>query len=54
MTGRLATLHIFQDVEEGLRVSSAVDTTNEFPIPALQVPMLAVPLNSTRKYLWPD
>jgi len=49
VTGRLATLHIFQDAEEGWRVSSAVDTTNEFPIVALQIAMLAIPLKSTRK-----
>jgi len=44
VSGRLATFHIFQDAKQGLRFSSAVDTTNEFPIPAIQITMLAIPL----------
>ena len=49
MTGRLATLYIFQDAEEGSRVSSAVYTTNEIPIQALQMTMLAIPKKEHKK-----
>ena len=49
MTCRLATLYIFQDAEKGSRVSSAVYTTNEIPIQALQITMLAIPKKEHKK-----